>query len=567
MTERGRNLQLIGPALAFLALVFLFPVIATLSLSVMEPQPGFVNFLRIIHTPIYVKILANSFLISGEVAALCLALAYPTALFIVSQRSAVSNALMIMVVVPFFTSLLVRNYAWVFLLGSHGAVNGVLESLGLPRQDLMYNRFSVIVGMTNILLPYGILILVNILRTIRPSLLQAGMSLGSGSFSLFRRVVLPLSRSGAGAALTLIFVIGLAFFVTPAMLGSPRETMIANTIATEASFLNWGFATALGIVLLVASLAALCAMQALFGGLAVIAPHLRTLRTPRTRKWKFVPDSVTVAVERMLDPFWSYFCGLVGAVVLGLLVLPILFVIPLSLTSADYFVFPPPGLSLRWYAAFFDDPRWMTATGNSFLIAALTAMVTLCIAIPAALAIARSRSRLVAVAYLFVVSPLIIPTIITAISIFFSFARFGLVETVVGLVLGQTVIALPVAVVVLVSAFSEFDWALERAALSLGSTRVDAARRVVLPLVIASIVTAGILAFLASFDDLLIALFIGGIRLETLPRLMWESLQEIDPTIAAASTVVTVVVITMLAVLQYLRSHMANRSKESVECT
>lgn len=158
---------------------------------------------------------------------------------------------------------------------------------------------------------------------------------------------------------------------------------------------------------------------------------------------------------------------------------------------------------------------------------------------------------------------MIVPTIITAISIFFLFARLGLVETTLGLVLGQTVVALPVAVVVLVSAFSEFDWALERAALSLGSSRVQAARRVVLPLVIATIVTAGVFAFLASFDDLLIALFIGGIRLETLPRLMWESLQEIDPTIAAASTVITLVVMAMLGLLQYLRSHLSRRPKES----
>lgn len=383
-------MKLIWPALAFLALVFLLPVVSTLSLSVTEPRPGLANFIHLVHTPIYLKILVNTFLIAGEVAVLCLVLAYPTALFIVSRRRAMSDALMIMVVAPFFTSLLVRNYAWVFLLDAQGAVNRALEGLGLPRQNLMYNRFAVIVGMTNILLPYAVLILVSVLRAIHPSLLRAGMSLGSGSFSLFRRVVLPLSRSGAAAALILVFVIGLAFFVTPAMLGSPRETMIANTISTEVGFLNWGFATTLGIVLLGVSLIALAAMQATFGGLAVIAPHLRTLRTPRAHARKLLPDSMTAALERLLNPCWPFVCGIIGTAVLALLVLPILFIIPLSLTSVDYFVFPPPGYSLRWYAAFFSDPRWMTATGNSLLIATLTAVLTLLIAVPAALAIARS---------------------------------------------------------------------------------------------------------------------------------------------------------------------------------
>ena len=561
--EKSRVGRLIWPALAFLASFYLVPTLRTLALSVTEPRPGAENFLHILRAPVYLEILGNTFVIAAQVAAICLLLAYPTALFIVARRRAVADILMALVIVPFFTSLLVRNYAWVFLLGAQGAVNRMLQGLGLARQSLMYNRFGVIVGMTDILLPYAVLILVNVLRGLDPLVLRAAVSLGSGPFSLLRCVVLPLSRSGIAASFILVFVIGLAFFVTPAMLGSPHETMIANTISTEVGFLNWGFATALAILLLVATLLIVSLMQAVFGNLSTIAPSLGGGRPPRAWSVRLLPDRAMTALDRVLDRVWPAACAMTASIVLALLILPILFIIPLSLTSVDYFVFPPPGYSLRWYASFFTDERWMAATGNSLVVAGLTACLTLAIAVPAALAIARTRSRLVSAAYLLILSPLIVPTIITAISLYFFFIRIGLTRSIAGLVLGHTVGALPIAVVVLVTAFSDFDWTLERAALSLGSSRFDAARRVVLPLVLGALVTAAFLAFLSSFDDLLVALFVGGIRLETLPRLMWESLQEINPTIAAASTVVTLFVAGLLGVLQLLRGRLARRFARS----
>src|SRR5262249_4105143 len=243
--------------------------------------------------------------------------------------------------------LLVRNYAWIFLLGTTGVINTVLTTLGLVEQPapLMFNRFGVIIGMTHVLLPYLVLILVNTLRGIDERVVRAGISLGCGPFANFRRVILPLSAAGAGGGFILTSVIALAFFVTPAMLGSPRETMIANAIASEVGFLNWGFSAALGTILLAISLVAVVFMQKAFGGIELLAPGLAQARTRVRERGRFSRsfDAVLRVIDRVLDPVWNGLLTIVATLSIAFLVLPVLIVVPLSLSSAEYFIFPPPG--------------------------------------------------------------------------------------------------------------------------------------------------------------------------------------------------------------------------------
>ncbi|MBS0222368.1 MAG: ABC transporter permease subunit [Proteobacteria bacterium] len=518
------------------------------------------NFLKAFE-PLHLEVLLSTFEISISVAAICLMIAYPMALFICAQTKKVGGILLALVVIPFFTSLLVRNYAWLFLLGSKGVINSTLLKLGFISEPLplMFNRFGVIVGMTHVLLPYLVLVLLDVLRGIDGRLSQAAASLGSGPFSAFRRVTFPLSRAGAGSGFVLVSVIALGFFVTPAMLGSPQDAMIANDIASEIGFLNWGFAAAQGILLLVITLVVIVIMQKAFGGLSMIAPSLKPDKPIVVRGQVSAPHSWLQWLDPILDPLWPFIITVAGILGLAFLFLPILIVFPLSFSSAQYFVFPPPGWSAKWYFAFIENRQWTDAFANSIVIALTTVVLTLAMAVPAALGIARSRSRFVVGAYLLIVSPLIVPTIITAISVFFAFTKAGLGRTTLGIALGHSIGALPLAVVVLVSAFTAFDWTLERAALSLGMTRIKAMFKVVLPILTGAVATAAFLAFLHSFDDLLIALFLGGISLETLPRRMWESLQEINPTIAAVSTLLVVLMTVLLSVVQLLQRRQEQR--------
>ena len=339
----------------------------------------------------------------------------------------------------------------------------------------MYNRFGVIVGMTDILLPYAVLILVNVLRGLTAGVAGGDLAWFWAVFAVPARRPAALAFGHSGLFTILVFVIGLAFFVTPAMLGSPRETMIANTISTEVEFLNWGFATALAILLLGATLLIVALMQVVFGNLLTIAPSLDGGRPPRASSVHVLPDRAVVALDRLLDRVWPAACAATASIVLALLILPILFIIPLSLTSVDDSVSRSPVI-LAVVSLLLQRRALDGSDGKQSSDRCVHGVRHLGHRRPG-----RARNRAHAqpnalAAYLFILSPLIVPTIITAISLYFFFIQIGLARSTTGLVLGHTVGALPIAVVVLVTAFSDFDWTLERAALSLGSSSFDAAR-------------------------------------------------------------------------------------------
>lgn len=557
--ERGRRRERAGdpalppilwPAVAYLVVFYLFPLLRMLGLSFRDPSFALTHYRHLFKVPMYGQVMVTTFEISLTVAIVSLVLAYPTAYLLTISPPRRSRVLLVFVLVPFFTSLLVRNYAWIFLLGSRGVINTTLIKLGLIKSPfpLMFNRFGVLVGMAHILLPYVILILLSVMRGINRQLVMAAASLASPPFTAFRRVFLPLSLPGIGGSFLLVFVLALAFFVTPAMLGGAGDQMIANIIASQVGYLNWGFASALAVVLLVVSLGAIFLMQWLFGGVGLLAPGRQTPIRPQ-RQSRVREGPVFWAVDRVLDPIWPYVPPVVGGVTLAFLFLPVLIMIPLSISSADYFVFPPPGFSLQWYKAYFSSPAWLGSTLNSLEIGAITTVLTMALAVPAALGINRSRSRLTMAVYAFILSPMIVPGIIIAIAVFFLFSQLRLTGSIWGVALGHTIGSLPLATVVLVAALHNFDRNLERAALSLGTSPLRTILRVTLPILSTAVFTGAFFAFLHSFDEVLIALFVSGISARTLPKKMWESLQEINPTITAVSTLLVIFAVSALTIL------------------
>ena len=541
------------PAIGFLAVLYVLPLGQVLPLSVVEPTPGIDNYVRLATTPLYALVLENTFEISLVVAAICLILGYPTAYLLATCRPQVRSILLVFVLVPFFTSILVRTYSWIFLLGWKGIINTTLLAGGVIDEplELLYNRFGVIVGMVHVLLPYMILILFSVMRGIDRKLVAAAASLSATPFTAFRRVYLPLSLPGIGSGFLLVLVLALGFFITPAMLGGPKDLMIANVIAYQIGVLKWGFASALAVVLLVVSIAFLVVTQWFFGGVSAITGGGGSAMTWRRSKVREGP--VTQYLDRLLEPVWRHVPAVLGGLVLAFLIVPVFVMVPLSLNPLTYFVFPPEGISFRWYAAYLGNRDWLEATWNSLQIGLMTVAGTMALAVPASLGIARSSSRLTMAAYAFIVSPMIVPAIITAIAIFFLMSKVGLVGTTVGVTLGHMVGALPLATVVLTSALRNFDRNLERASLSLGVGPVRTTVQIVLPTVGAAVWTSAFFAFLHSFDELIIALFVSGIRARTLPKKMWDSLQEIEPTIAAVSTLLVLFTIVLLVAVHFLR--------------
>ncbi|BDI05587.1 ABC transporter permease [Sphaerotilus microaerophilus] len=206
---------------------------------------------------VFTGILLRTFEISLEVTLLALLLAYPLAYWLSTLSARQANVLMILVLVPFWTSILVRVAAWIVLLQREGLVNKALLSLSVIGQplELLFNRTGVIISMTHILLPFMILPLYSVMKSVPPTYQRAAVSLGSTPWAAFWRVYVPQTYAGIGAGALLVFILAIGYYVTPALLGGPNDQMISYYIAQYTNVdVNWGMACALGAVLLVATL-------------------------------------------------------------------------------------------------------------------------------------------------------------------------------------------------------------------------------------------------------------------------------------------------------------------------
>lgn len=206
---------------------------------------------------IYRDVFGRTFAIGFGVTALCLVLGFPVAYLLANLPTAQSNLLMIFVLLPFWTSLLVRTCAWIVILQSEGIVNGSLQWLGVIDEPLrlIYNRFGVYMAMTHVLLPFMILPLYSVMRSISPAYMRAAASLGAAPVTAFWRIYLPQTIPGIGAGCLLVFILAIGYYITPALVGGAGDQMISAFIAfytTET--VNWGLASALGAVLLLSTL-------------------------------------------------------------------------------------------------------------------------------------------------------------------------------------------------------------------------------------------------------------------------------------------------------------------------
>jgi putative spermidine/putrescine transport system permease protein len=225
-----------------------------------------------------------------------------------------------------------------------------------------------------------------------------------------------------------------------------------------------------------------------------------------------------------------------SAPVIVFLVAPVVIVIITSFSSSGYLQFPPPSLSLQWHQRFWTSAGWRQATVVSLQLAATATVLATAFGVAAAVALTRGRFPGRGLIYAVLLSPTIIPTIITAIGYFFLARRLRLVGSVLGMAIGEAILALPIVVIIVTATLQGFDRRLEQAALGLGAGPWYTFRRVTLPLIAPGVVSAALFAFLAAFDDLLIPLFLGGVRVQTLTVRIWSGLQiELDTTIAAVS--------------------------------
>lgn len=585
-TQKGRERSLVPllllPSMVLLLAVFIAPLGRILLLSFDQPSWTIEHYLQVFEDDILVAVLLRTLALSIKVTGICLLLGYPIAYAMLRSSETMRRIIALLIILPLWTSLLVRTYAWIVILGRKGMVNEAMIGLGLidMPMKLLYNRFSVYIGMVHIMLPFMVLPLYAVMQRIDLRLMSAAWSLGAGRTRSFLLVFLPLSLPGVLAGSLLVFILSIGFFVTPALLGGLGDTTFVMLIERHINRLfNWPLASAMSIILLVATLALVVVYKRLLssgpGGSAgvgrilvwsmrVTAAGGNLLARLRSGRSGERPKLGCGRFSRR--PLWRPSLVLIFAwAVIFAMNFPISIVFPLSLSDAPFLQFPPTDYSLRWFEKYFSREDWTRPTITSFEVAGVTMVLATVIGTLASIAVVRGDFPGKRLAVGLLLAPIIVPTIILAIALYYLFASYGLIGTRTGLVLAHTVLAVPYVVVVVSAALERIDLSLEQAAWTLGATKIKAFVRVTLPLIRPAVLTAALFAFLASFDEVVIAIFISGTSATTLPKRMWDGIrEEIDPTTAAVAALLIVLSLLLMCLAEVLRRRSRHSGGESV---
>jgi putative spermidine/putrescine transport system permease protein len=537
------------PALVVLSAVYLLPIAVMFVMSFTDPVAGLSNY-RELAEPAYLRLAWRTIVIAAGATVICLLLGYPVAYAIVRARPFVKALLVVGVLSPYLTSMLVRTFAWEVLLGRLGPIPTALRALGFSTGSLLQTWVAVVIGLVHILLPLMVLSLVAVMSRVDLTLLRASRSLGAGPAESFLRVFVPLTLPAIEVGCVLVFAYGIGSFLTPAILGGQDGAMLGVVIESNVNeFADLGGAAAFAVALTVMVLIVLAVYRWAMAGrmewLATrdsIPTRGRRAKTRSRRGPASMIAAGAVAAARFLDrtgvsrASWLY-RGF-ALVVVGFLALPQLVTIPVSFSGTRTLVFPPRSWSGQWYEAFLTD-EWLEPLRISVIVAAVAAAIATTLALLAAIGVERGAgARRRAVASGFLLLPLILPLVVAATGFYLVFVRVGLTDSVLGLILAHTCLLIPYAFAVLSANVRTLDPIYERAATSLGDSRWGILRRVILPLLLPGLTVAVLFCFLTSFDEAVVAIFITGIDVKTLPRQMFDAVvQQSDPTIAVVGTV------------------------------
>jgi len=237
---------------------------------------------------------------------------------------------------------------------------------------------------------------------------------------------------------------------------------------------------------------------------------------------------------------------LVG-VILVYLSAPLLLVLPMSVSSDPWFTYPLPGVSWRWFEAFFNNPLWISSIKNSLIIGVCTTLLATTLGTSAAIGLINPKFPFRNAVFVLILTPLIVPVVVSGLGFYLFFSKIGLLHSFPGIILAHTVLATPFVVVTVTATLSRFDFNLMRAATSLGASRLTAFRTVMLPMIAPGVVAGGVFAFITSFDEVVAVLFIAGPEQRTLPRQLFSGMREqLEPTIISASVIVIILTVVLM---------------------
>lgn len=569
-----KNISLSSPTIVLLGALLIYPVGDLLALS-FQSKSGFslYQYKELFASAIYVKVLWITLKISFATTIFSVITAYPIAYYISCAPKKRKFALLFWVLLSFWTSFLVRAFAWIIFLQRDGVVNNFLIKLGIISHplNLLYNFESVLIGMVSALMPLAILTILSVMENIDRNLSLAASTLGARPGTQFWKVYFPLSLPGVASGALMVFITSIGFFIVPTLLGSPRDTMITQLIIEQIfQTLDWKFAGSISFLLLFTALFIFAIYNRIFGLSTISAKQ-----TAPNAKDSFLSKNTSKAGNFLLT-FLAYIfdfpykimpkkhvlhapCNvpiilkLSVWILLFLITIPAVLMIPLSFSHSDL-SWPPHGFTLYWYHNVIASPIWSQALERSLIAAFGCGILSLLLGIPMSFLLVRSNIKLKTLLLGFVLLPIIVPRVVIAVGMFHIFAEIGLVGSIVGLILGHTVIALPYVVLTMIAVLQNYDTRLDQAAQSLGAGPIAMLTKITLPILSAGILSSFAFAFATSFDDLTIALFTSGGLNSTLPKELWDAVTlQVSPTIAVVSTCLFLSTGLFLVVAEYFR--------------
>jgi putative spermidine/putrescine transport system permease protein len=533
--------------------------------------------------PISLGVAGNTLLISVLTTAVTLVVAYPLAWMISRATGTRQLLLILLVLVPFLTSVLVRTFSWIVILGRDGMINSALKAAGLVKEplEMLFSTGAVVVALVHVTIPLMVFSLVTVMQRIDTRVLLVAQSLGASAPSGFLRIILPLTIPGMRSGAALVFLYSMASFIAPAVLGGTDQTMLAQVIQSQIeSGYNWSLAASLGLVLAVIAIV----VVSLIGLAARLAtPYLYTRRSTPAGPDRIGIDAgvlrrplstryvVPAALRRTLRIAGGVAARAYLPLLIVFLLLPLVVLIPVSLSSDKTIIFPPHGFSFTWFENVFGDPKWMGAAATSLRIGTVVAIAATVLAVLIVLGLGRHRNTVSSFIESLVMAPLSVPAVVFALGAYLAYSqvflwtgrRLRLTDNELGIIIAHTALVLPFAFLLVSASYIGVDERLERAAASLGAARRHVLFRITLPLMAPGLLASVLLCFLQSFDESVVSLFLSGLRVSTLPRLLWDGVRfGTTPAVAVVSVlllVITCMIVVMIGLLLRWRQRQIKR--------
>lgn len=571
---------LLGPGLLILLLGYFIPLIMLFIISFYQGVPGSgimnktftsENYLRFFD-PYYAEVLFTTVKVASFATLLSLVLGYPIALLLSKSSEKVRNILLAIVLTPLLTNVVARTLGLMIMLGKHGPVNKFLGLFGVPTIEFIPGQLGIVVGLTQVFMPYMILSISSVLSNINFSLQEAARDLGCNAYSAFWKVIFPLSMPGVVAGSLFVFLLSFSSYVTPRLLGGGKVMVMTMLIYQQAmQLLNWPFAAAVAIILLVVSIILVTFYSKATGKVEARQMPLANVNGTAAKqnnddfwdrfndfRYELANKASNVLSKGLgwlsflknLAPLNKYLAKIGYLLILLFIIMPLPVVILSSFSESSMITFPPMGFSFKWYTGLLERVEYIRSFLLSLRIAFLCVVISLSFGTLASLALVRYDFRGKELVKSLFLSPLMLPAVIVGISILRFLVSIGWVATFKGILLAHLVLTTAYVVRTISSSLIGFDNTLEEAARDLGASAFYTFRHITLPLIKPGLIVAGIFAFIVSFDETTVSMFITGGRTITLSVRIFSQLEYgLDPTVTAISSLLILMAVGALFII------------------